>query len=135
MRTREEARCGKELDSGCTGTAAGCIAGRSAGGAPTLNSAGATRKKNVAREETTQRRIDDIMGSEEEKMSEKWQLNIMTAALAIGIILVWITWDPGIVIGCMVLSVIRLASLFWEYPEMLGFEANEYERKVHDYDM
>lgn len=75
------------------------------------------------------------MGSEEEKMSEKWQLNIMTASLTIGIILVWITWDPGIVIGCMVLSVIRLASLFWEYPEMLGFEADKCERKVHDYDM
>ena len=98
------------------------------GGAPTLNSAGATRKKNVAREETTQRRTDDTMGSEEEKMSEKWQLNIMTAALAIGIILVWITWDPGIVIGCMVLSVFRLASLFWEYPEMVGYDADECER-------
>lgn len=31
------------------------ILGHSAGGAPTLNSAGATRKKNVAREETMQR--------------------------------------------------------------------------------
>ena len=58
-------------------------------------------------------------------MSEKWQLNIMTAALVIGIILVWITWDPGIVIGCMGLSVIRLASLFWEYPEMLDYKENE----------
>lgn len=61
-------------------------------------------------------------------MSEKWQLNIMTVALAIGIILVWIIWDPGIVIGCMVLSVIRLASLFWEYPEMVGIDADECER-------
>ena len=75
------------------------------------------------------------MESEEEIMSEKWLLNLMTIALAIGIILVWITWNPGIVIGCMVLSMIRLASLFWEYPEMVGFEADEYERKVHDYDM
>ena len=53
-------------------------------------------------------------------MSEKWQLNLMTIALAIGIILVWITRDPGIVIGCMVLAVLRLGTLFWEYPEMLG---------------
>ena len=128
MRTREEELCGKESDFGCTGTAAGCIAGRSAGGAPTLNSAGVTRKKNVARKATTQRGTDGTMGSEEGKMSEKWQLNIMTAALAIGIILVWITWDPGIVIGCMVLSVIRLASLFWEYPEMVGYDADEYEK-------
>ena len=61
-------------------------------------------------------------------MSEKWQLNIITAALAIGIILVWITWDPGIVIGCMVLSVISLAYLFWEYPEMVVYDADEYEK-------
>ena len=127
-RTREVARCGNGSDSGCAGIVAGCIAGHSAAGVPILNSAGVTQRKNVAREETTQRGTDDTMGSEEEKMSEKWQLNIMTAALAIGIILVWITWDPVIVIGCMVLSVIRLAFLFWEYPEMVGFDADEYER-------
>ena len=61
-------------------------------------------------------------------MSDKWQLNLMTIALAIGIVLVWITWDPGVVICCMVLSVLRLGSLFWEYPEMLGLEPDEYER-------
>ena len=52
----------------------------------------------------------------------------MTIALAIGIVLVWITWDPGVVICCMVLSVLRLGSLFWEYPEMLGMEPDECER-------
>ena len=51
-------------------------------------------------------------------MSEKWQLNLMTLALAIGIILTWITWDPQVVICCMVLSVIRLGALFYEYPEL-----------------
>ena len=61
-------------------------------------------------------------------MCEKILLNIMTVALAIGIVLVWITWDPGAVICCMVLAVLRLGSLFWEYPEMLGWEADEYER-------
>ena len=61
-------------------------------------------------------------------MSEKWQLNIMTVALVIGIILVWITWDLGVVICCMMLSVLRLGSLFWEYPEMLDWETDEFER-------
>ena len=55
-------------------------------------------------------------------MSEKWQLNLITIALAIGIILTWITWDPQVVICCMVLSVIRLGSLFYEYPELTGRE-------------
>ncbi len=76
---------------------------------------------------TMRRETDDIIGNEEEKMSEKWQLNITTAALAIGIILVWITWDPGVVICCMVLSVLRLGSLFWEYPEMLSQDIDECE--------
>ena len=58
-------------------------------------------------------------------MSEKWQFNVMTAMLAIGIILVWITWDTGVVIGCMVLSMIRLVLLFWEYPDILGIETDE----------
>lgn len=61
-------------------------------------------------------------------MSEKWQLNIMTIAVAIGIVLVWVTWDPGIVICTMVLIVLRLASLFWEYPDMAGMEVDEFER-------
>ena len=55
-------------------------------------------------------------------MSEKWQLNLMTIALAIGIVLTWITWDPQVVICCMVLSVIRLGALFYEYPELTGRE-------------
>ena len=45
-------------------------------------------------------------------------LNLMTIALAIGIVLVWITWDPKIVICCMALSVLRLGALFYEYPEL-----------------
>ena len=55
-----------------------------------------------------------------ESMSEKWQLNLMTIALAIGIVLTWITWDPQVVICCMVLSVLRLGALFYEYPELTG---------------
>ena len=51
-------------------------------------------------------------------MSEKWQLNMMTIVLAINIVLVWITWDPQIVICCMVLTVLRLGALFYEYPEL-----------------
>lgn len=51
-------------------------------------------------------------------MSEKWQLNLMTIVLAISIVLVWITWDPQIVICCMVLTVLRLGALFYEYPEL-----------------
>ena len=51
----------------------------------------------------------------------------MTIALAIGIVLVWITWDPCVVICCVVLSVLRLGSLFWEYPEMLGMEPDKFE--------
>ena len=51
-------------------------------------------------------------------MSEKLTLNLMTLALAIGIILTWITWDPQVVICCMVLSVLRLGALFYEYPEL-----------------
>ena len=61
-------------------------------------------------------------------MSERWLLNLMTIALGIGIVLVWITWDPGVIISCMVLSVLRLGFLFWEYPEMLGMEPDECER-------
>ena len=49
----------------------------------------------------------------------KWELNLMTFALAVGIILTWITWDPKVVILTMVLSVIRLFSLFYEYPELI----------------
>ena len=52
------------------------------------------------------------------EMSERWQLNLMTIALAIGIVLVWITWDPKIVVCCMALSVLRLGALFYEYPEL-----------------
>ena len=55
---------------------------------------------------------------EKEIMSEKWQLNLMSLALAIGIVLTWITWDPQVVICCMVLSVLRLGALFYEYPEL-----------------
>ena len=51
-------------------------------------------------------------------MSEKLTLNLMTLALAIVIILTWITWDPQVVICCMVLSVLRLGALFFEYPEL-----------------
>ena len=51
-------------------------------------------------------------------MSEKLTLNLMTLALAIGIILTWITWNPQVVICCMVLSVLRLGALFYEYPEL-----------------
>ena len=61
-------------------------------------------------------------------MSEKWQLNVMTIAMFIGIVLVWITWDPGVVICTMVLTVLRLGSLFFEYPDMIGIEVDEYER-------
>ena len=53
-------------------------------------------------------------------MSDKWQLNLMTLALAIGIVLVWITWDPQIVIMTMLLSILRLGALFYEYPEMIS---------------
>ena len=52
------------------------------------------------------------------EMSERWLLNLMTIALAIGIVLVWITWDPKIVICCIALSVLRLGALFYEYPEL-----------------
>ena len=41
-----------------------------------------------------QRKNSEKSGLEARKMSEKWQLNLMTLALAIGIILTWITWDP-----------------------------------------
>ena len=58
-------------------------------------------------------------------MSDSWLLNLMTIALGIGIVLVWITWNPGVVICCMVLSILRLGSLFWEYPEMLGMESDD----------
>ena len=47
-------------------------------------------------------------------------LNLMTLALAIGIVLVWITWDPQIVIMTMLLSILRLGALFYEYPEMIS---------------
>ena len=53
-------------------------------------------------------------------MSEKFMLNMMTFALAVGIILTWITWDPKVVICCMVLSVLRLGALLYEYPELTG---------------
>ena len=56
-------------------------------------------------------------------MSEKRELNLMTLALAIGIILVWITWDPQVVIGCMVLSILRLGAVFYEYPELQVWKA------------
>ena len=52
------------------------------------------------------------------KMSEKWELNLMTLALAIGIVLVWITWDPQVVICCMSRSVLQLGALFYEYPKL-----------------
>ena len=55
-------------------------------------------------------------------MSEKWTLNLMSIALALGIVLTWITWDPQVVIITMVLSVLRLGSLFYEYPELTGRE-------------
>ena len=58
------------------------------------------------------------MMKEKEIMSERWQLNLMTIALAIGIVLVWITWDPKIVICCMALCGLRLGALFYEYPEL-----------------
>ena len=51
-------------------------------------------------------------------MSEKMELNLMTIALAVGIVLTWITWDPKIVICTMVLTVLRLMALFYEYPEL-----------------
>ncbi|MEE3468463.1 MAG: hypothetical protein VZQ83_08480 [Eubacterium sp.] len=53
-------------------------------------------------------------------MSEKWTLNVMSLALVVGIILTWITWEPQVVIITMVLSVLRLGSLFYEYPELTG---------------
>ena len=53
-------------------------------------------------------------------MSEKCLLNLMTIALAFGIVLTWITWDPKVVICCMVLSVLRLGALLYEYPELTG---------------
>ena len=62
-------------------------------------------------------------------MSENWILNLMTITLGIGIVLVWITWDPGVVICCMVLSVLRLGSLFWEYPEMMRMESDQFEEE------
>ena len=65
-----------------------------------------------------QRKNNEKSGLEARKMSEKWQLNLMTLALAIGIILTWITWDPQVVICCMVLSVLRLGALFYEYPDL-----------------
>ena len=51
-------------------------------------------------------------------MSEKMELNLMTIALAVGIVLTWITWDPKIVICTMLLTVLRLGALFYEYPEL-----------------
>ena len=65
-----------------------------------------------------QRKNNEKLGLEARKMSEKLTLNLMTLALAIGIILTWITWDPQVVICCMVLSVLRLVALFYEYPEL-----------------
>ena len=65
-----------------------------------------------------QRKNSENSGLEARKMSEKLTLNLMTLALAIGIILTWITWDPQVVICCMVLSVIRLGALFYEYLEL-----------------
>ena len=53
-------------------------------------------------------------------MSEKWQLNMMSIAMAFGIVLTWITWDPQVVILTMVLCVLRLGTLFYEYPELTG---------------
>ena len=61
---------------------------------------------------------DFLVCMEDCEMSERWQLNLMTIALAIGIVLVWITWDPKIVICCIALSVLRLGALFYEYPEL-----------------
>ncbi|MCR4604450.1 MAG: hypothetical protein K5639_00435 [Eubacterium sp.] len=46
----------------------------------------------------------------------------MTIVLVLGIVLVWITWDPGVVICTMVLSVLRLGALFIEYPDIVGIE-------------
>lgn len=51
-------------------------------------------------------------------MSEKMELNLMTIALAVGIVLTWITWDPKTVICTMLLTVLRLGALFYEYPEL-----------------
>ena len=66
---------------------------------------------------TSGKKISSMM-KEKEIMSERWQLNLMTIALAIGIVLVWITWDPKIVVCCMALSVLRLGALFYESPEL-----------------
>ena len=71
----------------------------------------------VALQATSGKKKSSMM-KEKEIMSERWQLNLMTIALAIGIVLVWITWDPKIVICCMALSVLRLGALFYEYPEL-----------------
>ena len=71
----------------------------------------------VALQATSGKKKSSVM-KEKEIMSERWQLNLMTIALAIGIVLVWITWDPKIVICCMALSVLRLGALFYEYPEL-----------------
>lgn len=68
-------------------------------------------------------------------MSEKCLLNLMTIALAIGIVLVWITWDPQVVICCMVLSVLRLGALFYEYPELQVWkDDHEYADQWYDQD-
>ena len=72
----------------------------------------------LSRIESEQRKNNEKSGLEARKMSEKLTLNLMTLALAIGIILTWITWDPQVVICCMVLSVLRLGALFYEYPEL-----------------
>ena len=72
----------------------------------------------LSRIESEQRKNNEKSGLEARKMSEKLTLNLMTLALAIGIILTWITWDPQVVICCIVLSVIRLGALFYEYPEL-----------------
>ena len=71
----------------------------------------------VALQATSGKKKSSMM-KEKEIMSERWQLNLMTIALAIGIVLVWITWDPKIVVCCMALSVLRLGALFYEYPEL-----------------
>ena len=71
----------------------------------------------VAFQATSGKKKSSMM-KEKEIMSERWQLNLMTIALAIGIVLVWITWDPKIVVCCMALSVLRLGALFYEYPEL-----------------
>ena len=72
----------------------------------------------LSRIESEQRKNNENSGLEARKMSEKLTLNLMTLALGIGIILTWITWDPQVVICCMVLSVLRLGALFYEYPEL-----------------